>query len=61
MYTKKLPTFSRLRLEKKKASILPVCKDKPGNRSWVGRAHMMKRAWKGQVPKSTIAHLLEPL
>lgn len=49
--TKKPPTFSRLRLERKRHLSFPVCVDKPRNRSWVGRAPMMKSAWKGQVPK----------
>lgn len=51
-WTKKLP-FSRLRLEKKGHLLFPVC-----GQAWKqilgglrGRAHVMKSAWKGQVPK----------
>lgn len=63
-WTKKLPTFTRLRLEKKRHLFFSVCMDKPGSRSWVGWEAGL--TWwrvpgKGRCQKNTTTHLLDPL
>lgn len=63
-WTKKLPTFSRLRLEKKRHLFFSVRMDKPGNRSWVGwKAELTwwRGPGKGRCQKNTTPHLLDPL
>lgn len=61
MYTKKLPTFSRLRLEKKRHLFFQCVKTSlETDLGWAGRT-WWRRPGKGRCQKSTIAHLLEPL